>query len=399
MSELSIQSLTATLRSAVTTFLRLVRGLTFDALRKAPSYQGKTASAQLDLRVLNCRVRLTRQKENNCESDVFTVGICGSIHAPSSADHAAIRISITDITDGIAKARPVHSHLKQWQTERPPIFRYEADLGRIVGKGTTMPDWIRVAQIHPNELTLPHKGKRNLLFDISILSRDSGRELTRAKCTFSYENPAFGYIDLQENIQRAKTLAVVLAFAISAVDDKLYDCEIELIKKWARDNIDASRASNRARRKLEKALDTTVEFLRDGNQLDSYKICEEIVRIAPVGERYDILDLCMRVAQANGVATAEEVALLKRFASWLEVDVNRFRTMMEKILPVNMHEVADAEVILGVTSDMGKEQTRQHLNREYRKWNARVTSDDPEIQDQADYMLKFIAEAKSEYIV
>ena len=90
MSELSIQDLTATLRSAVITFLRLVRGLTLDALFKARSDQSRTASAQLDLRVLNCRVRLTRQKENNCESDVFTVGICGSIHAPSIADHAAI---------------------------------------------------------------------------------------------------------------------------------------------------------------------------------------------------------------------------------------------------------------------------------------------------------------------
>lgn len=74
--------------------------------------------------------------------------------------------------------------------------------------------------------------------------------------------------------------------------------------------------------------------------------------------------------------------------------MDRFRLMVEKIVPANMHQTEDVEVILGVTSDMSKEQTRQHLNKEYRKWNARVTNSNPEIQNQADYMLNFIAEVR-----
>jgi len=104
------------------------------------------------------------------------------------------------------------------------------------------------------------------------------------------------------------------------------------------------------------------------------------------------------VAQADGVATLEELALLKSLAGWLEVDINRFRAMVDKILPVDIHESEDAEAILGVTSDMGKDETRDHLNKEYRKWNARVTNPNPEIQTQADQMLKFIAEARSQYV-
>ncbi|GAI80926.1 unnamed protein product, partial [marine sediment metagenome] len=122
------------------------------------------------------------------------------------------------------------------------------------------------------------------------------------------------------------------------------------------------------------------------------------VEIAPLADRYDILDLCLRVAQADGVAAVEELALLKNLASWLEVDTNRFREMMGKILPAGMHEVKDVEVILGVTSDMSKDKTRKHLNKEYSKWNARVTNTDSEIQTQADDMLKFIAETRSEYV-
>jgi hypothetical protein len=103
------------------------------------------------------------------------------------------------------------------------------------------------------------------------------------------------------------------------------------------------------------------------------------------------------VAQANGSVTAEELDMLKNLANWLEVDTNTFREMMGKILPVSMCEVKDAEVILGVTSDMSGEKALEHLNNEYIKWNSRVTNSNPEIQSQADQMLKFIAEARSQY--
>ena len=128
------------------------------------------------------------------------------------------------------------------------------------------------------------------------------------------------------------------------------------------------------------------------------KICKEVVEISPIGDRYDILDLCLHVAQANGLVVAEELAILKNLASWLEVDMNSFRAMMEKTLPVGMHQVKDVEVTLGVTSDMSREKTRKQLNQEYSKWNSRVTSSDPQIQAQADQMLKLIAEARSEYV-
>jgi len=203
----------------------------------------------------------------------------------------------------------------------------------------------------------------------------------------------------EENTQRAKILAVRLAFAVSAADNQLPDCEVELIKNWARNNIDCSGVSNRARHKLDKALNQAVDFFREGNQIDTYETCREIVEIASLAERYEILELCLYVTQAKGIATVEELALLKNLAKRLEVNIERFRSMMEKILPVGMHEVEDAEVVLGVTSDMSKEQTRRHLNKEYRKWNSRVTNCDPEVQDQADHMLRFIADARSQHVV
>jgi len=359
------------------------------------------SSARLDLSVLNCRVKLTKQEQNNSDSDAFSVEICGSIHARRNVQTATLSISIVDVTEPKSQGEPVQALVKQWSASGGPdssVFCYNAKLGRLPHQVTTISDWTSIALLRLDWLALPRKGKRELMFITSIFPAEGGEQLACARCYFAYHNRDFGYLDLQENDQRAKTLAVTLAFAVSAADNKLYDCEVELIKNWARDNIDLSGASNKERRKLEKALNETIVFFRDGNQLNNCDICREIVGIAPLAVRYDILNLCLYVAQANSSVTKEELSVLKDLANWLEIDTDKFREMVEKVLPVDMHEVLDVETILGVTSGMNKEKARRHLNKEYSKWSARVTSSDPEIQTQADQMLKLIAEARSQYV-
>jgi tellurite resistance protein len=348
-----------------------------------------------DLSVLNCRVRLTTEPDDNRYVDSFSVEICGTIHAPDDTHHACVRIEMMDMAEG---GLPVRSRVKQWQKQGSAAFFYTAQLGKLPNAENTLSDWMAVAKIHADWLLFPRKGERSLLLGLSVLSGESGAELAGAECTFSYENEAFGYIELHENLQRAKMLAVPLAFAVSAADGKLYESEIEVIREWVRANMAVSDACEQVAKELDRGLDKTVDFYRQGHHLDNEKICRDIVGLTPVAERYDILELCLYVTQANGQASPEEINLLRQLAGWLEVDTERFQAMMEKILPVSMHEVEDVQAILGVSADMDEQKTREQLNREYRKWIARVTSSDPEIQSQADQMIKLIAEARSAYM-
>ena len=89
--------------------------------------------------------------------------------------------------------------------------------------------------------------------------------------------------------------------------------------------------------------------------------------------------------------------MLKDLAGWLEVDSAKFRNIMVKILPLNMHQIKDVEFILGITADMNVKQARRQLNEEYSKWNSRATCIDPKVHSQADNMLNFIADARGEY--
>ena len=70
---------------------------------------------------------------------------------------------------------------------------------------------------------------------------------------------------------------------------------------------------------------------------------------------------------------------------------------MERVIPIDMLDAADVETVLGVTSDMTGEKAKEHLNKEYAKWNSRVTNSDPKIQSQADQMLKLIAGARTQF--
>jgi len=369
-------------------------------LHQAQPDRVQESSPPIDMKRLNCRVQWTKLEEENNVFDAFGLEIYGSIHAPNDMCDTTLQISILDVTDGAPDARVVQSKLAQWSSQDgpdPSAFCYRARLGKLPHQVTTLSDWTSIAQIRFDWLMFPRKGKRKLQFTTSIMSADNNEQLAYSQCEFACENPAFGYMNLQENIERTNILAVALAFAVSAADNKLYDCEVELIKNWARDNILENSASDKDELKLDKALEKTIAFFRAGNKLDTYNICDEIVGIAPVAQRYDILELCLYVAQSKGSVAAEEVTFLKNMADWLEVDYDRFRIMMEKVLPVDMHEVRDVEAILGITSDMSKERVRKHLNKEYGKWNSRVTNADPDIQTQADQMLKLIAEAKSQY--
>jgi tellurite resistance protein len=376
-----------------------------------------------DLNVLNCKITEIIQKENNEVVNAFSVEICGSIRSPGDQHHAIVRISIQDATEGSNSLKAVQSRVKQWQAPAPlskaqrdetttagpapslsngtassSEFSYSADLGKLPHQVTTVANWTAVARLRVDWLVFPRKGKRNLLFNLSIVSADNSHELARTCCSYLYDNPSFGYIDVPENIEHTKTLAVALAFAVSAADNKMYDCEIELIKKWAKEHIDLSRESEKAEQKLDKALNEVIVFFQQGNQFDSFDICREIVEIAPAAARYEVMDLCLQVAKANGSVVTEELKLLKNIANWFEIDGGVFREMMDKVIPVEMHQVKDLESILGVTSDMNMEIARAHLNREYVKWNARVTNMNPEIQSQADQMLKLIAEARTQYV-
>jgi len=352
----------------------------------------------LDLGRFNCRARIGREANGETWRSVLVVDICGTIHAPNDGHEIDLRVELSDITDDAGTPLTVLNRPKHGPLNGSSPFLYRCDMGRLCRRTTTLPDWTTVAQLSPERFVLPRRGQRQLKYAVAIVSRETGERLAGAACTGPYENTETGYLDIEDDIQRAKTLAVGLAFSVGAANGRLLDPEVNVISAWVRTNFGSAQASADANLELDRALQKTTAFFRRGGTLNLPPICHEIVEVAPLVGRLDILDLCLRVAAAKGQVTTAELKLLKDLSDGLQIDRSRLRTMVEKVLPVEMHQTQDAEVILGVTSTMSQDEARQQLTREYAKWSSRVISSDPAIRRQADQMIRLIADARVQYV-
>jgi len=352
----------------------------------------------VDPTVLNARVRIGRQADGDSFRSTLIVEICGTIEAPDDDHEVCLQVSLSDVTDTTVPPLPVLNRPKNGPLQASSLFTHQSAMGKLCHRTTTLGDWTVVAQLSPEWFVLPRQGSRRLQSDVAILSQGTGRRLTCARCVTSLESVEVGYLDIEDNIQRAKTLAVGLAFSVAAADNELPDSEVLVIEGWVRTNFGAGQASTAARSELDRAMQKTAAFFRRGGRLNLEEICREIVEIAPMIGRIEIMDLCLRVAGAKGQVAGAEMLLLKQLAACLVIDRTRLRTMVEKILPVHMHTNQDTEMILGVTEEMSQDQARQQLNHEYAKWSSRVISSDPAIRKQADQMLNVIANARTQFV-
>lgn len=352
----------------------------------------------LDVNAFNCRARIGRQPDGESWKSVIVIDICGTIKAPSDAYEVELRVAIQDATDSESESLPVLNRPKHGPLNPSSHFSYRCDMGRLCRQTTVLEDWTAVGQISPDGFVLPRTGHRQLRCRTSVASCQTGDSLAHSDCIVAYENTELGYVDIEDNIQRAKTLAVGLAFTVGAANGHLLDPEVNVICAWTKTNFGSADASSGARLELDRALQKTANFFRHGGTLDVQQICGEIVEIAPLVGRIEIVDLCLRVAAAKGQVSTTELKILKDFSDWLGVERARLRAMVEKILPIDMHQGHDAEMILGVTEKMSKDEARVQLNREYAKWSSRVISTDPSIRRQADQMLRLLGEARTQYV-
>lgn len=352
----------------------------------------------VDPNVLNGRARIGRQLKGDTWQSVLVIDLCGTIEAPDEGHEVVLQVSLADVTDDKTNPLPVLNRPKQGSIHDVAPFAYHTAMGKLCRQRTVLEDWTSVAQISPEWFVLPRQGHRQLEYTITVVSQSTGTPLAGTTCTAPYESIETGYLDVEDNIQRAKTLAVGLAFSVGAANNALRESEIDIIHGWVRTNFGSAEASEAVQLELERALRKTAAFFLRGGQLNLPPICTEIVEIAPMVGRLDILDLCLRVAASKGQVTKAELTLLKDLANWLQIDRTRLRAMVEKILPISMHQTHDAEMILGVTTAMSKDEARHQLNREYAKWSSRVISSDPGIRKQADEMLNLIANARTHYV-
>jgi hypothetical protein len=335
----------------------------------------------------------------------LTVLITGAINMPPNMLTAVFNLYIWDVTLGQEedKRKPVLCSLPELQMAGSQMFMW-THMMQMPYANSVMNTWTEILSVPVDLLTFPARGERKLLFAFSIAPLGMIQSpIATATFKYSYKNDSLGYVDGIRMRIKAEELGLKYAAAVGAVDGSLDDVEKTLVRNWMDTRIESLPENLRAdtTRSLSRAL-MIAERLGTSIKPDEIEmLCEDMANEYPIGsfskgDLYDIVELCMNVAAADGIAGPEELNLVNRIALLLGVDPERAKQLSEKILPVNMHSEKDINSILGLRSDWTLKQTKKHLREQYREWSARVTHSDAKVRDQADEMLRLIALKRAE---
>ena len=147
----------------------------------------ESSSGLLTCPEVDCRVQLLENNDRD-QNELFRVEIRGSFQADDLVSGATAQISAKDITEGSSQAAPVRLRSGQTRPQDDGDAIYSACLGRFPGTTITIPDWLSVAQIKTETLVFPHKGPRQLLFEVRLLAGPAGKPLAFGRCVFCYES-------------------------------------------------------------------------------------------------------------------------------------------------------------------------------------------------------------------
>ena len=369
----------------------------FKSLRK----QGcePTVNKSINSEEFRCKAKIVEVESEEGPVAAFCIKIRGRVNVPTDMHDTDVQVLLADVTE--ANAQAVLCSVRQWQMEDSPAFCFISHNGKIRQQACTLSDWVQIAMVRADFLKFPRRGRRNLEFVASVISRENGAELACAECLTEYQNSEVGYVDAKESNEQSEALSLQLAGAVALKCGGPDESTEVVMSRWADKRVE--RISNSAEKEaMNGRLMTTAQEAVNTHgpegETDIDGLCQQLSANCAIMERYGAMKLCLEIVGARGVVNKEVTSLLSHIADLLDIDRDKFRSMAQKLLPVSTQEASNVEFLLGIASDMNAEMVRQRLNDEYQKWNARVTHPDPVIQAQAEQMLQLIAEARNTYV-
>jgi len=328
--------------------------------------------------------------------DVFQVNIKGIIDGPNDNFKAKYIVKLADVTNGDL---PIYSILEEFQHKDSKLFWYESDDVTLPYETTVLSDWIVAANIPKMFLEFPRSGSRKIKFEIYVVDSYTDKILIEDSKTVTYYSSEKGYQDKADDTEFFEEMVIKSAMLVSASDGHIDSAEADIVKSWIKRRISIYNDNVK-----ETEKDRLNGYVKDAfreienNTLDYKDILEGVENIASEGEKFELFEVCLDVAKADGKADPAELKLANEIASFMGLDNNKFRSMIEKHLPVTIHDGPENdEGLLGIHADMTAKEAKKVLRQEYQKWNARVASSDPKVRKQASEMIERIAKTREKY--
>lgn len=334
--------------------------------------------------------------------EIYRFSILGSIPVTSSNTPVEVAFRIDDITDGLKK--PVFCTVSEFKAENSPHFLFKAELPRI-SPDEYLADWVPVGGTLPDLLICPRSGKRTLNI-LATAHKKAGRTFSRAEFVFEHFSKESGYLDDIENHGKREALAIQIAMFIAGSDGSIDPTEAAVVKAWASKGLQSFEGDSlaRARNLMNQTMKSAFAAVQTGGASSTTlnQLTEEFSGIASTGQKLGLLELCLDVMQADGVADPGELRALDQMVVTLRVEKAKYESLRDKRFAKieNFRLTGDDDLarILAIDPTAPKAEIKKKLTALYNKWNSRATAGDAESRKKAEGMLERIAEGRKKYL-
>ena len=339
---------------------------------------------------LMCSVeQLTDESLPSGEDQFFRVQIIGRIPTTEDNVDTDVRLQIQDITEGRLHPQQVLSADEQYRDGTDAEFYCIKPNGIVPEKNAVLARWTIVAQFPCHILRFSHRGRRKVMFCVTVRETETGRELTTAYKTVEYVYFSDGYREVHTRRRDVLQSYIELA-AFSLGPAPVFSDDVKsLWTEWIQKKSDSFMSFAEVQRMV-----VSVEV--NASELAIEAPSEVLLAYGQNTDAFLALELALRTTAAGRTITAEMFQRISHVAETLKIKRDRFLAMAQKVVLSSGCHVEQPSCLLGISPEMDQESFRKRLNEEYRKWNARVTHPDEQIRSQADQILTLIAEIRTQ---
>ena len=251
-----------------------------------------------------------------------------------------------------------------------------------------------------SSLVGPKGGARKLCMDVLVRQTD-GFVLWRGTVLFS-ANLDFGYKDADERAVANQSLSIQLAVAVAAISGGVHEAEIATLNNWIKKNTEALEPEDRTKRR--RSLVATLRTAQNRAEAGTLQVSKLVSQLQQDGTRSGrmmAVELCFAIMAADGVASADELDMVNKIATKLDVDSQLLSAVRDKALSglsSSAIDIRDRYAILGIDASGDPSEIRARLSTLYKKWSSRATTlTDPKKRKEAEDMLRLIAEIRAEH--
>ena len=336
----------------------------------------------------------------------------GAIPVPRTM-RVAFSISAFDSTEGDDDLAPVISLIERAQEPQTSCFGLSDEIGKA-DQGDTFTDWVQMGAISPDFIQGPASGNRTITILLRMFNADDppsinagytgddGELILAKRLTFEHFFTEKGYEEATKDREEAQALSLKVGVAVAMADGSLDDAEGQVLKDWIVREISAY--SDEKSQRLKTLFNDSLKEGFTLAQSGELALSPLVDRLAEIGEKktkYDAIELCFDVMAADGVADTEEMAVIRRVAEALDLDMDEIEKMREGVtlnLTASLSTEAGLESLVGLEDSWSDEDKRKHLRTEFQKWSNRLNSlPEGDEREAAQAMLDSIATLRKKY--